>query len=660
MTGKIENLAERRRAREGDASQSGFVQRLDQFRLWRDGIATAIGEYQTWLEQQGYTEGAEDLRVYELMESLRADKLVIALAGEFSRGKTELLNAIFFSDVKQRLLPSGVGRTTMCPTELCWNDKDGACLKLLPIETRKTALSIAEYRRTPIHWTTLHILRQNAVSEIRDLFQEVTRTKRVSRHEAEELGLAEYLNLSGALPDPNGMVEIPVWRHAIISYPHPLLKQGLVILDTPGLNTLGSEPELTLSMLPSAHAVLFLLAADTGVTRSDLDIWQHHVAPGPSSARSNHRIVLNKIDTLWDELKDPAAIERSVQRQIADSAAALDVATTDIFPVSAQKGLLGRIKGDETLVERSGLPDLERKLAEEIIPAKHDFIRRRVVQEISGRIESSRELLAAKFDQVENQHAEFKALGGKNLDSIRALTDDMRAEKQRYDQEVETFQSTRRILAEQAKRLLGHMSLDSFDRLIKKTRRDMRDSWTTHGLKNGMTTFFAGAVERMEAVGTQAEEIKGIVDHLYARLETEFGLKGLRPGSLSLIAHVAEIRRLERQAEDFRNSPLTVMTEQEFVIRKFFIALVSQARTVFTDCNAQVRAWFAQVLASISTHIESHRVSIERKLEDLRRFHEDLDKLGERLAELETEKRQLAQQLKIVTDLLNRVHQPMR
>ena len=52
-----------------------------------------------------------------------------------------------------------------------------------------------------------------------------------------------------------GRVEIPCWRHALVNYPHPLLKKGLVILDTPGLNALGTEPELTLSMIPSAHAV---------------------------------------------------------------------------------------------------------------------------------------------------------------------------------------------------------------------------------------------------------------------------------------------------------------------------------------------------------------------------------------------------------------------
>jgi hypothetical protein len=34
--------------------------------------------------------------------------------------------------------------------------------------------------------------------------------------------------------DENGMVEISQWRHAIVNFPHPLLKEGLIIVDTPG------------------------------------------------------------------------------------------------------------------------------------------------------------------------------------------------------------------------------------------------------------------------------------------------------------------------------------------------------------------------------------------------------------------------------------------
>ena len=87
-----------------------------------------------------------------------------------------------------------------------------------------------------------------------------------------------------------GAVEIPCWRHAVINFPHPLLQQGLVILDTPGLNAIGTEPELTLNLLPNAHAVLFILAADAGVTKTDLEVWNQHLAGDDPSTRAG-RIV---------------------------------------------------------------------------------------------------------------------------------------------------------------------------------------------------------------------------------------------------------------------------------------------------------------------------------------------------------------------------------
>src|SRR5205823_129384 len=104
-------------------------------------------------------------------------------------------------------------------------------------------------------------------------------------------------------------------RHALINFPHPLLKQGLVILDTPGLNAIGTEPELTLNLIPNAHVVLFILAAATGVTRSDIDIWRTHIGPGPGRI-----VVLNKIDALWDELRTPQENEAAIERQQHDVA----------------------------------------------------------------------------------------------------------------------------------------------------------------------------------------------------------------------------------------------------------------------------------------------------------------------------------------------------
>src|SRR5574342_596428 len=113
---------------------NGFSHRLGDYKRWRDELTEILIEYQTWVESHGLASGEEDLQLYELIDALRSDKLTIALVAEFSRGKTELINAIFFADYRQRLLPSEAGRTTMCPTELLYDEKQPPSIRLLPID----------------------------------------------------------------------------------------------------------------------------------------------------------------------------------------------------------------------------------------------------------------------------------------------------------------------------------------------------------------------------------------------------------------------------------------------------------------------------------------------------------------------------------------------
>ena len=632
-----------------------FSQQLAHFKRWRDDLAQAIADYQSWVERQGLTDGEQDLRVYELIETLQSDKLTVALVAEFSRGKSELLNAIFFSDYKQRLLPSAAGRTTMCPTELRWDEKDGPCVKLLPIETRKTALTISEYKRTPVHWTTQHILKLSSAEEVREALSEITKTKKVNVREAQELGLYEP-RVQNAKPAANEMVEVPVWRHAIVNFPHPLLKQGLVVLDTPGLNALGVEPELTLNTLANAQAILFVLAADAGVTKTDLEVWANHV----NSIKGNpHLVALNKIDILWDELHDDAAVAKSIARQIEDTARVLHVDRKSIFPVSAQKGLVAKIKGDQAQTDKSGLPELERKLSEDMIPSRHMLIRNRIVHEISGRVENSRALLESRLAGVNQQLTELKSLNGKNLDAIQKMVARMRQEKQKYDKELEGFQLTRAALSRQAQILLGHLSMKSLDELISKTRVDMKDTWTTRGLKTGMSTFFDGTRERMEQVNKEADEIRKVVEAIYLRLHTEYGLAKIIPPRLSLLPFVMEFKKLEEKAEAFRNSPVTMMTEQHFVIKKFFITLVSQAHHIFNECNTASKNWFQAAVSPVFAQIQQHKTMIDRSFEALKKIHENMDSLGERIAEQEEVRSDLEEQMKTTDTLLERIHRPL-
>ena len=315
---------------------SQLEQEVAHYQEWRTQMIAGIESYKSWLDANGYADIQQSLRIYDLIESLRNDRMTLAFLAEFSRGKTELINAMFFSNFKQRLLPSNVGRTTMCPTEIFHDPAEPPYIRLLPIETRKRQESVSALKRQGVEWIKVK-LDVDSRDEMTSAMQHLVEVKSVSLEEAKSLGLWDENDpMSATMAIKDGMIEIPAWRHAMISYPHPLLKSGLVVLDTPGLNALGTEPELTLSMIPNAHAILFLLAIDTGVTKSDLEVWQKYVQP----AATRRIAVLNKIDLMWDELKTPEQIAADVQRQVEATSGLLSVPRSHVMAVSAQKAAL--------------------------------------------------------------------------------------------------------------------------------------------------------------------------------------------------------------------------------------------------------------------------------------------------------------------------------
>lgn len=632
-----------------------FTDQMQAFGRWKGDLVQAISNYQQWLEDNEMGSPETELRIFELLEALRSDRLTVAFVAEFARGKTELINAIFFSEYDRRLLPSEAGRTTMCPTELFYDTQaDQSYIRLLPIETRLEDTSIAEHKKNPINWTTIE-LDTNSSERMAEAFREVVRTKRVTLEEAHRLELHDPEQEH----DGVSHVEIPMWRHALISFPHPLLKEGLSILDTPGLNALGTEPELTLNMLPNAQAILFVLAADTGVTKSDMEMWQHHVKALGGEQGRGHIVVLNKIDTLWDELKDPQSVEQTIRSQCENAARMLDAEPASVFPVSAQKGLLAKIRHDEALLARSNILALEGILANEILPRKQEIVRDSIVAEIGSLADSSRRVLASRLAETQKQLGELKSLSGKNEDVITHLMKKTRSEQVTYHKSVESFQSNRKIFSEQHRKLLALLSLTELDGLVTRTRKDMTGSWTTHGLKLGMKVFFDGVAETMAQAAKQADQLNMLVQTIHKKFREEHGLGEVRPKLFNMGKYRRELNRLQHEAEAYRNSAAATMSEQSFVIKRFFISMVSHARNVFFNANQDAEAWSKAALRPLVAEIKEHKAQMEKRLESLRRINESRDTLQARIAELESSAEGLRTQLADIERLVQTINQPL-
>jgi len=635
-----------------------FSEQLNAYSRWKEDIVSQIKSYRDWLSEHEMSSPEDDLRMYEILDSLDSDHITIGFAAEFSRGKTELINAIFFANYQRRLLPSSAGRTTMCPTELFFDAKaDEPYIRMLPIETRLDDTSISEYKQDPNNWINIK-LDVDSPDHMVESFKEIIKTKNVTVDNAIKLGLYSKEELEAADPKPT-TIEIPMWRHVMISFPHPLLQQGLVILDTPGLNAMGSEPELTMDMLPNAQAVIFVLAADTGATKTDMEIWKQHAQVFREKNESGLMVVLNKIDTLWDELQDDANVKANIAKQVDTTAQTLKIEANKIFPVSAQKGLLARVKSDEKLLEKSGLPALESSLSNDVLPRKQDLVRENIVSRIGAMVESTKGVLTERLNSVNEQLDELRSLSGKSADVLMDTMQKLRTEQTIYQKDVENFQTSRHVLKRQLVSLIEALGLDSLDHMISKTRESMVDSWTTAGMKNGMKTFFDNARETMSAVNFQVEKSNGIVTTIYDRFRDEHGFKDLNPTLFNTVKYTRELDQLYKKAEEFRTSKMTTMTEQSFVVKKFFVSMVSHARNIFFRANQDAEDWAGSVMRPLAARIKERKLQLESRLANLQKIKNSREKLSGNIATLEAQVKDLEDQLGIINGILTGINTPL-
>lgn len=640
-------------------SKDQFTEQLEAYSRWKEDIVSQIKAYREWLSGHEMSSPEDDLRIYEILDSLDSDHITIGFAAEFSRGKTELINSIFFADYKRRLLPSSAGRTTMCPTELFHDTKsEKPYIRMLPIETRLDDTSISEFKQDPNNWinTDLDVDSPDSMAEA---FQEIVKTKEVPVESAIQLGL--YTKEEAAECEvPPTSIEIPMWRHVMISFPHPLLKQGLVILDTPGLNAMGSEPELTMDMLPNAQAVIFVLSADTGATKTDMDIWREHA----QAFRENHEkggliVVLNKIDTLWDELQDEDTINANIQEQVDKTAELLNIEARNVYPVSAQKGLLARVKGNDELLEKSGLLALEATLSDDVLPAKQHLVRENIVSRIGSLVETTRGVLTERHEAVTQQLEELRSLSGKSADVLMETMQKLRTEQGIYQKDVENFQTSRHVLKRQLVSLIEALGLDSLDQMIAKTRTDMVDSWTTHGLRAGMKGFFENARDSMTQVNYQAEKSNGIVQSIYDRFRDEHGFTDLNPTLFTTARYSRELDQLYKKAGEFRESSVTAMTEQSFVVKKFIVSMVSHARNIFFRANQDAEDWAGSVMRPLAARIKERKIQLEKRLANLQKIKNSREKLSENITDLEKQSDELMAQLETINNILGNINTPL-
>jgi hypothetical protein len=632
------------------AADTRFESEIARYNRWREDLTRSVTAYHDWLEANGQLDVQQSIRFYDLLENLNKGRLMLAFLAEFSRGKSELINALFFSSFKERLLPSDVGRTTMCPTEIFHDPNEEPYLKLLSVETRYRDESISQLKNNPVEWSRIR-LNTGSAAEMKKTLAALADTKKVYALEARMLGLAPMVNEEGEIPGEEELVEVPAWRYAMINYPHPLLSNGLSILDTPGLNALGMEPELTVSTLPSAHAILFLLSIDTGVTKSDLEIWDRYVKPGLPQKIA----VLNKIDLMWDELKTPVEIDRAVRRMVETTAKALAIEPSRVFPLSAQKALLGKIREDAGLVKKSGIEALEAYLGQEIVPMRRQILCKAVMNEIGTMMVSSRASIAARQKANQASIDELVGLQGKSREVVTRLWQAITAEKAAYNSALAEYKVNHSTFSAKRVALMDMLNAARLDAMLAQAAQAMEDSWTTVGLQRAMRELSRLMNADFERVYAASEDIKKLMQGVYNTFVEKFGFQRMTLPSLDLELHATKLRLLVAETDQFSRDPINVANYKSFFVKKFYASLVAQARSLFNDARAQSERWVQSVTMPLETQMKDHKQQLQSRLDNLSKINEKSSNIGEQLAELKTVAEGLARQREMIDGLLARV-----
>ncbi len=629
---------------------SALSSSLGALAIWRRALDEQVASFGREAASHDLLGNRDQVLLSALRERLAAEKLVLAFVAEFSRGKSELINAILFADTGRRILPASPGRTTMCPVEMRYEIGRAPGLSLLPIETRLQGQSLADLRPLQDRWTHVPLDTDNA-DALAQALTAVTCTRRVTVQQAAALG---FWDDSQSEDNPHqhedGTVEVPAWRHAVINYPHPLLQRGLVIIDTPGLNAMGAEPELTLGLLPSAHAVVFVLAADMGVSRSDWSMWRDHL----DHKGLERFVVLNKIDTLADPLLHDKAVQAQIEQQRQNVARTLGMPLERVFPVSARQALAARLDKRPAFLDTSRLLPLERAVAAQLMPRRQAMLLQSTERAFSQLRLSAMRRGADRRRQFAEQLLELRGLRGKSGLKLRLLLQRVDADLADFERSSARLAAVRAVHKRHSAVMLSHLSMDILREELKKMQAAMDARLFNRGARSAFADLVLRLQEALQRAEGAAQELQRMLDGSFQQLNADFGFAFVLGPPPSIAVFQDELRLIENNYGKYLGMTQAWRKAAPGFTEQFRSMLQSKLRVLLEDAAGEFDLWSRGAQSQVDVQVRERRHGFARRREALQRIEVAAGDLEQRIEQVLVQEEQLATGLARIDALIDK------
>lgn len=300
---------------------------LEIFNARKEKVKNLISESIKIYETLGMKTNAE--KAEKSLKKIQNDDFKTLVIGEFKRGKSTFINAL----LGNKILPAFSWPCTAVINEVKYADKEKAIL----------------YFKDPLPEDVNYSFKE----EVKNHINRYGKTN-IPPLPIDVKDLKDYV----VIPDPAKNQEASVaespYSKVELFYPIELCKNGVTIIDSPGLNEHGTRTKVTTDYLSQVDAILFVMSCEAAASQSETDFIKNKIR---GYGHEEIFLICNRFDQI-----DPDEKDMFVSRLKPQLISLTSFGETGIFFVSAAKALKGRINGSQELIEESGMLPFEENL----------------------------------------------------------------------------------------------------------------------------------------------------------------------------------------------------------------------------------------------------------------------------------------------------------
>lgn len=362
---------------------------LDHYTFHKNSLLRVLSELIYFAKKKQNKLAASLLK--ETEERLIQETFTLVILGEFKRGKSTFINALLGGN----LLPTAIVPLTAIPTLIQYGKRLAAYVKYL--DNTKKEISIGQ--------------------------------------------IADYVTEKG---NPKNVKKV---REVEISHPSEFLKQGVIMVDTPGVGSIYQHnTDAAYAYLPSSDAAIFMISIDAPLSKVEIDYLKDI-----SKYVNKLFFILNKVD-----VASPEDVAEAMEFTRKTLQASLGEGEYDLIQLSARQAQIGRTNaGQSGLVVASGIKRLEKLLGNFIRNDKGRLILEssatralRMTSELELELQLWRRAVDSSLQDLETKIATFTAelekLEQEREDSIYLLYREVERLGTVVEEDINEFRSAKK------------------------------------------------------------------------------------------------------------------------------------------------------------------------------------------------------------------------